>query len=50
MQRKKRVFIMLITYLLIQPYGEKQPFVQHCLDKFLVILGAMPNPFADEEA
>ena len=47
--RKRRVIMMLIAYLLIQPYSERQPFVQHCLDKFLVILGAMTNPFADEE-
>lgn len=48
--RKRRVFAMLCAYLFISPYSERQPFVQHCLDTFLVILGSMSNSYGEEEA
>ena len=47
--RKRRVFAMLCAYLFVYPYSERQPFVQHCLDTFLVILGSMSNPYKNEE-
>lgn len=35
---QKRVFAMLRTYLMIEPYKEKQPFVQDILDAFLQMI------------
>lgn len=35
---QKRVFTMLRTYLMIEPYKEKQEFVQNILDAFLQML------------
>lgn len=39
--RVGRVMVLLRAYLLIQPYREKQTFVQHSLDAFLAMLGSL---------
>lgn len=36
--RRTRVMAMVMAFLLIEPWAERQPFVQHVLDAFLLML------------
>jgi hypothetical protein len=38
-EQKKKMMTMAYAYLLIEPYKEKQPFVQQCIDSLLKMLG-----------
>jgi hypothetical protein len=41
--RRARVMAMATAYLFIEPWQERQPFVQHALDAFLVMLKKLNN-------
>jgi hypothetical protein len=47
--RQTRVMAMLKTFLLIEPWAERQPFVQQSLDAFLVMLGKIEHEVLDPE-
>lgn len=40
-ERLRRVLVLLGAYLFIQPYMERQPFVQNALDAYLALLGSL---------
>lgn len=48
-EQKKKVMTMAYAYLLIEPYKEKQPFVQQCLDALLRMLGKVKSPHLHDE-
>jgi hypothetical protein len=39
--RRTRVMAMIMAFLLIEPWSERQPFVQHVLDAFLIMLNRL---------
>lgn len=40
---KRNTFVIIQLYLMIEPFGKIQMFVQHCLEAFLEIIAAAPN-------
>lgn len=46
--RKNRAIIMVCIYLMIEPYSEKQSFVQNCLLQYLKILDILPEDLKSE--
>ena len=43
LEHRRNTFNLLLLFLLIDPYSDQQPFVQHCLDQFLQMLGYVPD-------
>jgi hypothetical protein len=48
-EQKKIVMIMAYAYLLIEPYDEKQPFVQQAIDSLLKMLGKVKSTHLHDE-
>jgi hypothetical protein len=48
-EQKKKVMTMAYSYLLIEPYNEKQPFVQQTIDSLLNMLGRIQPTYLHDE-
>lgn len=46
--REKRIVTMVLIYLMIDPYFEKQLFVQKCLDIFLNVMEILPKELRNQ--
>jgi len=47
--QKQKVMTMAYSYLLIEPYNEKQPFVQQAIDSLLNMLGKIQSAHLHDE-